>query len=83
MTLCKHGELESACEDCETERIELDNFRLREENKKLILQRDAWKEISEHIYGNLRAAMFSDDLDYPVNGALDAWAVGRHPIIGC
>ena len=86
MSICKHGELESACEDCETERIEIDNadlrYRISVLQSQLQAQRDAWKEIAEHQYGLLRIANGNSDVDYPVTGALDAWAHGRYLVLG-
>lgn len=46
----------------------------------LTAQRDAWKEVAEHQYGLVRAAKYHES-DYPVTGALDAWAAGRHPVL--
>jgi hypothetical protein len=44
--------------------------------------RDAWKDAAEHQYGLLRTALYGEsDEDYPVQGALDAWAAGRYPAI--
>ena len=48
--------------------------------KVLIEQRNAWKEIAEYRYGHSRLLQF-EDVDYPVFGALDAWACGRHQIL--
>lgn len=78
---CRHGELPSACEDCETERIESDNEKLRELLQQMTKQRDAWKEVAEHHYGLLRVAMYGEEPGYPVTGALDAWAAGRHLVL--
>ncbi len=50
------------------------------EISRLRAQRDAWKEVAEHQYGLLRAEKYGDE-DYPVQGALDVWAAGRHPIL--
>ncbi len=45
-------------------------------------QRDAWKEVAENQYGLLRISMYGGSAgDYPVKGALDAWAAGRHPVL--
>lgn len=45
-------------------------------------QCDAWKDAAEHHYGLLRVALYGDsDADYPVTGALDAWAAGRYPAL--
>ncbi len=54
--------------------------KLEKETERLRAQRDAWKEVAEHQYGLLRAEKYGDE-DYPVLGALDAWAAGRHPIL--
>ena len=43
-------------------------------------QRDAWKEIAEHQYGQLRQER-GDKEDYPVLGALDAWAANRYKVL--
>jgi len=51
-----------------------------EQIERLRLQRDSWKEVAEHQYGLVRTA-HTGDYDYPVDGALDAWAAGRHPIL--
>jgi hypothetical protein len=48
--------------------------------KVLIEQRNAWKEIAEYQYGNCRVLQ-GGEADYPVYGALDAWACGRHQIL--
>ena len=49
---------------------------LTAENNLLRSQRDAWKEIAEYQYGQLRLER-GDKEDYPVLGALDAWAGNR------
>ena len=54
---------------------------LTAEVESLRKQRDAWKEVAEHHYGLLRISLYGDSQDYPVSGALDAWATGRHPIL--
>ena len=53
---------------------------MAEETERLCAQRDAWKEVAEHQYGLLRTALYGDS-DYPVTGALDAWAAWRHQIL--
>lgn len=40
-------------------------------------ERDAWREVAEVQYGKLRSALYGDE-DYPVLGALDAYAADRH-----
>lgn len=53
-----------------------------EEIERLKEQRDAWKDAAEHHYGLLRVALYGDSAeDYPVTGALDAWAAGRYPAL--
>jgi hypothetical protein len=50
--------------------------------EQLRAQRDAWKHAAEHQYGLLRASLYGEsDENYPVQGALDAWAVGRYPAL--
>lgn len=41
----------------------------------------AWKECAEHQYGLLRLQRGFDNADYPIEGALDSWAEGRHPCL--
>ena len=70
---CRHGWIDathgSRCPDCA-------------EIKMLRDQRNAWKEVAEHQYGLLRVALYGDaESNYPVEGALDAWAAGRHPVL--
>jgi hypothetical protein len=53
-----------------------------EEVRQLRAERDAWKDAAEHQYGLLRASLYGESgEDYPVQGALDAWAAGRYPAI--
>ncbi len=45
-------------------------------------QRDAWRDMAEYQYGQLRIAKYGDSqADYPVLGALDAFAAERYPIL--
>ena len=45
-------------------------------------QRDAWRDMAEYQYGQLRVAKYGDsESDYPVLGALDALAAERYPIL--
>ena len=45
-------------------------------------QRDAWKEVAEHHYGLMRTALYGTYVsEYPVTGALDYFAAGRHPVL--
>ena len=53
---------------------------LFEEVEKLRAQRDAWKTEAEHQYGLLRVAQ-DGEMDYPVTGALDAYASGKYPAL--
>lgn len=54
--------------------------RVAAEIELLTAQRDAWKEVAEHQYGLVKSAKYQE-VDYPVTGALDAWAAGRHPVL--
>ena len=47
----------------------------------LIAQRDAWKAVAEDQYGKLRAMLYGPETDYPTDGALDAYAAGKHPVL--
>ena len=41
----------------------------------------AWKAEAEFQYGQLRLQRDPSETDYPVDGALDAYARGKHPAI--
>lgn len=41
----------------------------------------AWKAEAEFQYGQLRLQRSPSETDYPVEGALDAYARGKHPAI--
>jgi hypothetical protein len=41
----------------------------------------AWKTEAEHQYGQLRLQRNPSETDYPVDGALDAYARGKYPAI--
>ena len=60
--------------------LERECAELRKQCSLLRQQRDAWKTEAEHQYGLLRAEIL-DEPDYPVTGALDAYAAGRHPVL--
>ena len=65
---------------CEDKQFESDVLYVRADDvDRLRAQCAAWKEVAEHHYGLLR--VFGGEYDYPVTGALDAWAVGRHPVL--
>ena len=56
--------------------------RLKDEVDLLRAHSEAWKEVAEYKYGQLRIARYGEDESgYPVQGALDAWAQKRHPIL--
>lgn len=45
-------------------------------------QRDAWRAVAEDQYAKLRTSLYGDsDSDYPVEGALDAYAAGKFPVL--
>ena len=49
---------------------------------KMEAQRDAWMAAAEFQYLASRVASLGDsELNYPVEGALDAWAAERYPAI--
>ena len=49
---------------------------------RLQAQRDAWRDMAEYQYGQLRVAKYGDsEADYPVFGALDALAAKRYSIL--
>ena len=50
------------------------------EIERLVAQRDAWKAEAEHQYGECRAAKYGD-VDYPTDGALDAYASAKYPAL--
>lgn len=55
---------------------------LAKEVESLRKQRDAWKEVAEHHYGLMRTALYgTSESEYPVAGALDYFAAGRHPVL--
>ena len=41
----------------------------------------AWKSEAEHQYGLLRLQRYPSEKDYPVEGALDAYARGKYPAL--
>ena len=47
----------------------------------LIAQRDAWKAEAEHQYGQVRFLKYGEEVDYPVTGALDAYAAKKYPVL--
>ena len=79
-----HGLISVAVTDIMTQTRLLDYFKwaekLADEIELLREQCDAWKTEAEHQYGLVRASKF-DEIDYPVEGALDAYAAGKYPVL--
>lgn len=52
------------------------------ELEKLKAKCEAWKDAAEYHYGQTRIANYGQsERDYPVKGALDAWAKGQYRIL--